>query len=760
MATHASTENSLHENAVSRRTFLKTSAAGGAALLIGFHIPARASDPAQAHEKPPINPFNAWVRIGEDDKATLILGKSEMGQGVMTALPMILAEELCLDWKQVKIEQAPTDPKIYDLGTGGSGSVAGSWLPLRQAGAAAREMLIAAAAKKWEVGTDTCKAQNGRVVHGHPERSFAYGELVADASQLPIPNLKEVPLKNSNDFTIVGHDMHRIEAGDKARGAAKFGIDSRPAGLLYAVIARCPVFNGEVASFDASKAKAVPGVKDVFQIKISGRGASTTGGIAVVAENSWAAMQGRKALQIQWNEGAAVSESSEELHKQFAENAAKPGKVLRNDGDADTSLASASKNKGRGPYPQKIEAAYELPLAAHVCMEPMNCTVHIQDGKAEAWVPSQGPQWAQGVIAGAAKLKPEQVTVHTTLMGGGFGRRYQADFVMEAAEVGKVVRKPVMVLWTREDDMQHDFYRPASYHRLEGAVDANGNLAAWKHFQTSTSIAAKWSDKPEEDNGKGEFGTGATVPYATPNIRLEYMLAHSNAPRAWWRSVEHSSSGFVMESFVDELAAAAGQDPLAYRLKLIGDARKIPVFGGEPDSDPLDTARLKGVLQLAAEKAGWGKALPDGQGRGIAAFFSFDSYVAAVAEVSVKPTELRVKRLVCAVDCGRAVNPAGVRAQVESAAIYALTATVKDAITVDRGRIVQSNFNNYDMLRMKEAPPIEVHIVPSQEKPTGIGEPTVPVIAPAVCNAIFDATKKWKAQRRIRRLPIRNEDLA
>src|SRR5262249_39180648 len=335
------------------------------------------------------------------------------------------------------------------------------------------------------------------------------------------------------------------------------------------------------------------------------------------------------------------------------------GKAIRNDGDAEASLASASK---------KVEAVYELPFAAHVCMEPMNCTVHIQDDRAEAWVPSQGPQWAQGVIAGAAKLKPEQVTVHTTLMGGGFGRRYQADFVMEAAEVGKVVKKPVMVLWTREDDMQHDFYRPASYHKLEGALDGAGDLAAWKQFQTSTSIASKWSQKGEEDDGKGEFGTGLTVPYNTKNIRIEYTLAHSSAPRAWWRSVEHSSSGFVMESFIDELAHAAGQDPLAFRLKLIGEDRKIPQFGERPESTPVETGRLKGVLKLAAEKGSWGKAQPDGQGRGIAGFFSFDSYVAAVAEVTVGNSQLKVNRVVCAVDCGRAINPAGIRAQVESAA--------------------------------------------------------------------------------------------
>ena len=756
MATNLSAASGiLARRGVDRRTFLKTSAASGAALLIGFHLPAHASDPAQAQEKPPINPLNAWVRITPDNRVTLIMAKSEMGQGIMTALPMILAEELYLDWKQVNIEQAPTDPKTYDLGTGGSGSVAGSWLPLRQAGAAAREMLIAAAAKKWEVGADTCRAENGYVVHGHPERSFKYGELVADAALLPIPNLKEVPLKNFRDFTIVGHDTHRFEGAAKATGAAKFGIDSRPDGLLYAVIARCPVFDGKVVSFDAAKAKAVPGVKDVFQISITGRGASTTGGVAVLAENSWAAIQGRKALDVKWDEGAAAVESSAKLHSQFVANAAaKPRQIVRNEGDADATLAAAPDSS------KKVEAVYELPFAAHVCMEPMNCTVHIQSDRAEAWVPTQAPQWAQGVIAEAAKLPPEKVTVHTTLMGGGFGRRYQADFVMEAAQVAKKSGKPVMVLWTREDDMQHDFYRPASYHKFHGMLDAGGNLTAWKHFQTSTAIAAKWSDKGEDDKGLGEFGTGATVPYHSPNIRIEYTLAHSSAPRAWWRSVEHSSSGFVVESFVDELAAAAGQDPLAFRLKLLGEPRKIPQFGEDrKDSPPLDTARLIGVLKLAAEKGAWGQSLAGGEGRGIAGFYSFESYVAAVAEVALQGKELRIKRLVCAVDCGRVVNPNGVRGQVESAAIYALTATLKDPITIERGRVVQSNFNDYKMLRMNEAPPIEVHLVESDERPTGIGEPTVPVIAPALCNAIFSATRTWKQPVRIRRLPLRSDDL-
>jgi isoquinoline 1-oxidoreductase subunit beta len=733
---------------LNRRDFLKSSAAGGAALVIGFHLsPSGLARTAEVQEKKPVNPFDAWVRITPDNQVTLILGKSEMGQGIMTALPMILAEELYLDWKQVKVEQAPTNPKIYDHGTGGSGSVANSWLPMRQAGAAAREMLITAAAQRWNVNRDTCQPRDGGVLHGARKQFFMYGQLVGDASKLPIPDFGKVPLKNSSTFTIVGHDRNRFEARAKSTGTAQFGIDSRPAGLVYAVIARCPVFGGKPAKFDAAKAKAIPGVHDVFAIDPVGQGAFAAGGVVVVGGNSWAAMQGRKALDITWDEGPNANESSASLHQQFVDNASKPGKPTVNQGDVDAALAAAHK---------KVEAVYELPFAAHACMEPMNCTVQIGPDHAEAWIPTQAPQWAQDVIAGVTKLPHESVIVHTTLMGGAFGRRYQADFVMEAAQVAKVVgHKPVMVLWTREDDMQHDFYRPASYHRFQGAIDANKNVIAWKHFQTSTSIAAVWSKDGLEKPDQSEFATAAFIPYQAKNYRVEYTLAKSGVPRAWWRSVEHSSSGFVVECFIDELASAAGADPLEFRLRMIGEDRKIPDATNPNEGKPLDTARLKGVLRLAAEKAEWGKPLAAGVFRGIAGYYSFESYTAGVAEVSVNDGNITIRRIVYAVDCGRPVNPTGIAAQVEGAAIYGLSAVLHDAITINRGRVEQSNFNDYQMPRINQTPKIEVHILESKEDPTGIGEPGLPVIAPAVCNAVFAATGK-----RLRRLPIRREDLA
>ncbi|MEO5762393.1 MAG: molybdopterin cofactor-binding domain-containing protein, partial [Vicinamibacteria bacterium] len=462
------------------------------------------------------------------------------------------------------------------------------------------------------------------------------------------------------------------------------------------------------------------------------------------ADTTWAAMRGRDALTIEWDEGAHAHESSATLRAQFVDLLTRPGEVVRNDGDAEAVLAKAG---------SRIEATYELPFQNHSPMEPMNATVHIRADGAEAWLPSQGPQWGQDVIAKIAGLSAEKVVVHTTLMGGGFGRRYHADFVAEAAQISKATGAPVQVLFTREDDNQHGFYRPASLHTFTGAIDAQGLPSAWLHRMTSVSIDGYWTPRDKAKPASSEVGGAANLGYAIPNLRMEYAEAKSGVPVMWWRSVEHSVNGFVTECFLDELAAAGKQDPLQLRLRLLAEPRKVRV---PPDNEStLDTSRLKAVLELAAAKAGWGKPLPKGRGRGLACHFSFDTYVAEVAEVTVSKEGVKVDRVVAAVDCGRVINPNGARAQIEGGIAYGLTAALKGAITIDKGRVQQSNFGDYEMLRIDEAPVIEVHFVPSEAAPTGTGEPGLPPCAPAVMNAVFAATG-----RRIRRLPIRAGDLA
>ena len=728
---------------ISRRDVLKSGVVTGASLLIGFHLPwALAQDAQQA---PAPNPFNAWIRIDRDNTVTLTAPLAELGEGLATSLPMILAEELELDWSKIRIERAPFHPEWYgDQSVGGSGGVAGSWTPLRQAGAAAREMLIAAAAKIWTVAPDSCFARDGAVYHGPRTKRLTYGDLVETASKLPIPNFNTIKLKNPADFRIIGTSLPRIDVEEKIDGSGKFGLDVRVPGMLYAVIARCPTVGGKPAKFDDTKAKAVPGVRLVFEIP-SFPPVHTKAGIVVVADSTWSAIQGRKALNIQWDLGPAAQESSSSLHDQFVALAAKPGKPIRNDGDADAALARASK---------KIDEVYEMPFLAHATMEPMNCTVHIRPDGADVWAPTQAPSWARGTVAALAHLKPETVTVHPMLAGGGFGRRYHADFVAEAAFVAHRTGAPAQVVWTREDDMQHDFFRPAHYQALSAALDDTGNIAGWRHRITSASIRAFW-DPPDRAKPEGQEVSGATeMPYTSPNVRVEYANPPSHVPVMWWRSVEDSVNGFTVESFIDELAAAAKVDPLAYRLRLLDPPRHIKNIPW-PDSNPLDTERLKAVLQLAAEKSGWGSALPAGSGRGIAAQYAFNTYVSQVAEVTVaKNGSVKIDRIVCAVDCGRVINPAGAKAQMESGIIYGLSAALMGEITIENGAVKQSNFDGYPILRMRESPKIEVYIVPSEADPTGCGEPGVPPAAPAVTNAIFAATGK-----RIRRLPIRPADL-
>jgi isoquinoline 1-oxidoreductase beta subunit len=728
---------------VSRRGFLQAGA--GSALLLGFRIDAAlAQEPPP--EKPTPSPLDAWVRIGKDDSVTLILGKSEMGQGVYTALPMILAEELDVDFARVRVEQASTNPAWYNHGTGGSSSVRTSYTPLRQAGAAARAMLVQAAAQRWKLDAATLKTEAGAVI-GPGGKRLSYGALVESAAKLPVPDHKTVALKDPARFRVIGTSLPRVDVPAKTNGSARFGLDVRVPGMLFAVVARPPVYGGSVKSYDASRAKSVKGVRQVVELpKLDTDGAFTRGGLAVVADSTYAAMRGRDALQVEWEGGPNAGLSDDSLRRDFEAMIAKGGEVVRNDGDVQRAMAAAGT--------KVLEAAYELPFQAHAPMEPLNATAHVRPDGAEIWMGCQGPQWPQGLVAGLLGFKPEQVVVHTTLLGGGFGRRYAADFGVEAAQVSKAAGAPVQVLWTREDDMRHCFYRPFSVHRLAAAFDADGLPTAWVHRMASTSISTFWDAPDKVKHEESEIQGAVNLPYAVPSLRMEYSHAPRGFPVMWWRSVEHSVNAFVVESFLDEIAAAGGLDPLALRLKLLAEPRQVKhPPGGE--GSPLDTRRLKGVLELAAQEAGWGRVLPEGRFRGIAGHYSFESYVAEVAEVSVTKGRPRVHRVVCAVDCGRAISPDNVAAQMESGIVYGLTAALKSAITVKDGRVEQSNFHDYEMLRIDEMPQVEVHIVKSDAPPTGTGEPGLPPIAPAVANAIFAATGK-----RVRQLPIRPADLA
>ena len=708
-----------------RREFLKKSAAGGTALVIGFYLPSKYEALAAVPPSEPAS-LNAWVRIAQDNTVTILIDKSEMGQGVVTSLAMLLAEELEFDWKKVKTEFAPAAPAYFNplfglQGTGGSTSVRASWGPLTKAGAAAREMLILAAAQQWYVDPSACRAENGAVVHAATNKQLTYGALAEAAAKFPVP--ANPALKDPKNYKYIGKPVKRLDTPAKSNGKAGFGIDVRVPNMQYAVVARCPVFGGKVESFDATKAKAVRGVKQVLQI---------SSGVAVVADNTWSAMEGRRALQIEWDEGPNASVSSESIRKLYLENAEKTGAIARKDGDVETALAGAAK---------KIEAAYEVPFLAHATMEPMNCAADVRTDGCDIYAPTQFQTFTQNTGAKITGLKPEQVRVHTTFLGGGFGRRAEQDFIAEAVEISKGAGAPVLVTWSREDDVQHDFYRPAAYSKLVGGLDADGWPIAWKSRIVGPSIMSRFfpgsvKNGIDETSIEGQ----ANSKYAIPNFLVEYVLTETGVPVGFWRSVGNSHNGYITECFVEELAKASGKDSFEFRRKLLANA-----------------SRHRGVLELAAQKAGWGTPPPAGRTRGIAMVESFGSFVAEVAEVSVnrKSGEVKVHRVVCAVDCGRHVNPDIIAAQMEGGIVYGLTAALKGQITIDKGRVRQSNFHDYEMVRMNEMPNVEVHIVPSNEAPGGVGEPGTPPIAPAVCNAIFAATGKP-----IRRLPIRAADLA
>lgn len=714
---------------VTRREAMRT----GAALVLGFGLPAR--DRAGLTN----GRVNAWISISPDNQVNLFTETPEMGQGTRTANAMMLAEELEVDWSAIQVEQAPTVPGVYKhLTTGGSGGTSSTWLPLRRAGAQARELLLAAAAQQWNCGKGDCRAEQGTIIHLPTGRQVRYGDLVETASKLPIPEVSKVPLKDPKEFSIAGKPMARVDTPVKVDGSAVFGLDVRVPGMLFAVIARCPHFGGKLVRFDDSDATTVSGVKAVFAVPPIGyvpaieRNLNVAGGVAVVATSTWAAMQGRKALNITWDKGPGESENTGSLQEQLREKAAGPPTVVTAErGNVLDALAHAAK---------RVEADYEIPFQAHATMEPMNTTVHVRDdGRIEVWSPTQGGDLAQKTIASVAGVAPESVTVHVTFSGGSFGRRYQWDYLAEAYQVAREMKAPVQVMRTREDDMQHDFYLQYSYQRVTGGLDREGNVVAWSYRTVSTPIRAVFDSPDAMRDPKHGAESLESIPYEVRNYLFDYVRASSVVPRAWWRSVSSPFQVFAVECFVDELAHAAAIDPVKFRMKhLRGDQ-------AEP------TARLRGVLQLAAEKSGWGKALPANHGRGIACCRFGDTYVAHVAEISIDSNGRPwVYRVTSAVDCGFAVNPDSVRAQIEGGINFALTPVLSGEISVKQGAIEQSNFNTYQVLRMKDAPDIEVHLLPGEGEPRGgVGESGVPPLAPAVANAIFAATGK-----RMRRLPI------
>ena len=711
---------------VGRRTFLKTGAAGAAGLVIGFYLPGRSEALAAEPAANAPASLNAWMLISPDNTVKIMIDKSEMGQGILTALCMIAAEELECDWKKIRTEFAPAAKEYFNpafgmQGTGGSSSVRSSWDPLRKAGAAARNMLVQAAAQKWGVDNSACRAENGMIFHDATKRKLTYGSVAEAASKLPVP--QDVPLKDPKQYRIIGKPTKRLDTPDKVNGRAEFGLDVKRPGMLYAVVLRCPVFGGKVASFDATKAKAVPGVKNVIEI---------SRGVAVIADNTWSAMQGRRALDVKWDEGAVASVSSESISKLFSDQTMNPGVEARKEGDAAIALSGAS---------QKVEAVYEVPYQAHATMEPINCTADVRADRVDVWAPTQFQTVAQATAAKLCGLKPENAFIHTTFLGGGFGRKAGADFIIEAVEISKAAGAPVKLTWSREDDMQHDYYRPASLARMSAGLGADGSPVAWTTRVACSSIMEAWFPGSTKNNLDPTSVEGvANLPYSIPNILVEYQRTEPGIPVGFWRSVGNSQNGFFSECFMDELAVAAKKDPYEFRRKLL-------------DKSP----RWRGVLELAAQKARWDAPLPAGRFRGIAVLFAFESFSAQVVEISVNRSakSLKVHRVVCAVDVGQVVNPSTIEAQAQSAIVFGLSSALHGNITIAGGRVTESNFHNYPVLRLDEMPVVETHIVPSTEKPTGAGELAVPPVVPALCNAIFAATGK-----RIRRLPIRPEDLA
>jgi isoquinoline 1-oxidoreductase beta subunit len=713
----------------SRRAFLKTSVAAGGGLIVAGYLPMRGLD---AQQRTAFEP-NVWVKLGADNSVRIMLSQLEMGQGVMTAMPMLVAEELDVDWNRITTEWAPADARYGNPQFGGSQTTAGSnstrgmWKLLREAGASARMMLVTAAAQTWNVAENTLTTEKGEVVHAASGRRLKYGALVEKAATLPAP--AKVTLKEPKSFKLLGQPLPRLDIPSKVNGTAEFGIDVKRPGMLVARVVRCPVFGGTVASFNADKAKAVPGVKQVIKIST---------GIAVVADGYWAASKGAQALDVTWNEGKLATLDSAGIMKQYAAIAQQPGAVARNDGDADAVLRTAPTAATTTPASgtRFLERTFELPFLAHAPMEPMNCTAHVQADRCDVWVPTQSQTVTQQTAMAITGLPEGKVFVHTTYVGGGFGRRGEGDFVTDAVETSKAVGAPIKVIWSREDDMKHDYYRPVTYVRMWAVLDQSGKPSVWKQRIVQQSLLKRVAPGALAGS-KGidaiSVDGAATLPYAIPNLRVEYTEADPGIPYGFWRSVGNSVNGYVTEAFIDELATTARKDPYQFRRELLA-------------AHP----RIRAALDLVADKAGWGKPLPAGHFHGIAVHECFGSIIGQVTEVSVANNAVKVHKVVCVVDCGWIVNPDTIKAQMEGGILYGLSAALKGQITIDKGRVVQNHFGDYQVVRMPDAPPIDVHIVPSTESPGGIGEPSTAVVAGSLANAIAAATGK-----RIYSLPVK-----
>ena len=704
---------------LSRRSLLRVSAAVGGGMLLELALPWR---PQSAHAAAP-GDFapNVFVRIGRDGSVSLTMPQVEMGQGIYTAQAMLLAEELDVELARVRFEHAPADDRLFVnpiLGfqvTGGSTSVRAFFKPLRKAGAMARTMLIGAAAEQWQVATAACATENGAVVHVPTGRRLGYGELADRAATLPLP--QQVALRSPAQFKLIGTPAKRIDSAIKVNGEAVFGIDVKLPGMKVATVAACPVFGGKLRSVDDSKALAVRGVRQVVRIEDA---------VAVVADHMGAAKKGLEALAIEWDEGANAQLSTADLVAQLEQGAERQGVVAKQGGDVAAALQSAVK---------RIDATYQMPLLAHAAMEPLNCTVHVRADGCEVWTSSQIVGRARATAAEVIGLPLDKVVLHNQFLGGGFGRRLEVDYVAQAVRIARQVDGPVKVVWTREEDIQHDIYRPIYLDRLTAGLDAAGNPVSFQHRVVGSSIVARWAPQFFKKDLDFDAVDGAAGPYDFANLHVDWVRVDppTGLVTGWWRGVGFTHNAFVVEGFIDELATAAGKDPVDYRRSLLAKA-----------------PRALAVLDLAAEKSGWGQPLPDGKGRGVAVIFGFETYIAQVAEIAVKEDgSVRVERVVCAVDCGTVINPDTVIAQMQGGIMYGLTAVLYGEITLKDGRVEQGNFDTYQIMRIDEAPEIEVHIVDSAAAPGGIGEPGTATIAPAVVNAVHAATGK-----RLRSLPI------